>query len=835
MEPTRIEDLLQHAGWLRTLARRLVADAHAADDLVQSTWVAALQSPPPGGGAGRRWLGVVLRNLARQARRGDVRRDERERIAARPEGVSVDLALQRTLLGAVESLAEPYRATLYRRYYEGLPPRRIAELEGVPVKTIKTRLHRGLALLRSRLDGEFGGEREAWLAALSPWLGSPSGPTLLGVSLVSAKLKTVLAAAAILAVLLVAWRWRTPGHAEKPGAEPAPEIVLAPSALPREPAAPERSASAPSSARESLAPPAPSSEALGAALVHGRVLDLHEQPVPGLGVWSFPRRHRGDAALELRPPEAWTDERGAFELPMPTGDAVVLVAAGPQHVTVLAADLWAAVPDARPLLVVAPRVRLAGVVRDPDGNAVPDARLWTTVDPELRLSLSAIVDTTLEYPGTTRRSDARGRFELTDAAGGTGLLHAWAPGFDELTAPVPADSRIDLELTLARPAAEVLVVRGRVVDERLLAVEGAWVSFEALTERSGIDGCFTLSIPARSARPAFSQGEGGLVARVAREIVAVFPGHLPAHFALPALDELRALIQRDERVTLTLGGPPLAIRGQVRDARGRPVADAEVWPLDPSETSHVPGGDDDGTLATSLEALMKGGMDAERVRTGPDGSFELGGLLARGYRLAGLHRPTVRSASTGEIAAGTGDVVLELEEAEACTPVHGRVLTLDGRPLPGVLVFPHGDESLGVFGERVVTDPEGRFAFPALSPDVTGFQVNGQELIWIEAPLGERDEELEIRLSRRFRVQVQPNGVEADQYAVLDGAGRRLELRLTKGLESWAGDTFPLKGERSPQASVPETARTLVLYLQGREVARQAFTPEPTRLTLVRF
>src|SRR5262245_37333781 len=115
MSPERVEHLLEHAAWLRALARRLAADEQAAADLEQDTWVAALEGAPPSG-AGRGWLAVVLRNFARQARRAAGRRDARERAAARPEASSADpsaeLALQRTLLAAVEALAEPYRTTI---------------------------------------------------------------------------------------------------------------------------------------------------------------------------------------------------------------------------------------------------------------------------------------------------------------------------------------------------------------------------------------------------------------------------------------------------------------------------------------------------------------------------------------------------------------------------------------------------------------------------------------------------------------------------------------------------------------------------------------------------
>lgn len=60
-------------------------------------------------------------------------------------------------------------------------------------------------------------------------------------------------------------------------------------------------------------------------------------------------------------------------------------------------------------------------------------------------------------------------------------------------------------------------------------------------------------------------------------------------------------------------------------------------------------------------------------------------------------------------------------------------------------------------------------------------------------------------------------------------------MLMTKGPEAWGGYRFNLRGERSAQASVPETAHELVLYRQGTEVARQPFDPVPEDLVVLRF
>ena len=166
------EDLLEHAGWIRALAGRLVGEDDA-DDLVQETWAAALGHGPRRAGPTGPWLSGVLRNLARMRGRSEANRGAREASVASgdPLPSANELAqraeLQRRLVDSVLRLEEPYRATLLLRYYEGLTPAEIARRRGEPAATIRSRLHRGVERLRSELDQEHGG-REAWAATLMP-------------------------------------------------------------------------------------------------------------------------------------------------------------------------------------------------------------------------------------------------------------------------------------------------------------------------------------------------------------------------------------------------------------------------------------------------------------------------------------------------------------------------------------------------------------------------------------------------------------------------------------------------------------------------------------------
>jgi RNA polymerase sigma-70 factor (ECF subfamily) len=173
---------------LRGLAGHLVADPGAADDAVQEAWLAALQRRPDADRPLEPWLKRVVRNVTARFKRDRARRDRRERRAARPEAAPDAHALAerarllRLLLDEVLTLPEAEREAVLLRYYEGLPPRAIAERLGAPVEIVYRRLEHALERLRGRLDARHGGQRASWCLGLVAALGIPRelfGPTTL--------------------------------------------------------------------------------------------------------------------------------------------------------------------------------------------------------------------------------------------------------------------------------------------------------------------------------------------------------------------------------------------------------------------------------------------------------------------------------------------------------------------------------------------------------------------------------------------------------------------------------------------------------------------------------
>ena len=192
--------LLAQREAVQRIALRLVYDAREVEDVVQETWVAGWQrDSAPGSG----WLARTVRNLARTRNRARQRRRRREEAAARKEAqpstdeVVAKAEMQREVVDAVLALPEPYRTTILLRYFENLPPRRIAQRMEAPVDTVKTRLERGHRILRKSLDRKHG-SRRTWMGAFVPLLASRALAGT-GVALMAKKTLGIAAALLVLA------------------------------------------------------------------------------------------------------------------------------------------------------------------------------------------------------------------------------------------------------------------------------------------------------------------------------------------------------------------------------------------------------------------------------------------------------------------------------------------------------------------------------------------------------------------------------------------------------------------------------------------------------------
>lgn len=231
-------ELQRHAVGLRDLARDLLRDGHAAEDVTQAALHSALthrglRDGPLGG-----WLHRTVVNFARQWQRGERRRSAREAGLPTPDpvpAVAEQLARREMLqrvTDAVLRLDEPYQTAVFLRYFEDLPPRAIARRTGANVATVKSRLARGLAMLRARLDHPDGERDPRWRRALALTFGLPAArgpwPLPTGTLLVSAATKSLFVAVAVCAGGVLLYQF---------GDDPAPAAMAPASPAANAPAA----------------------------------------------------------------------------------------------------------------------------------------------------------------------------------------------------------------------------------------------------------------------------------------------------------------------------------------------------------------------------------------------------------------------------------------------------------------------------------------------------------------------------------------------------------------------------------------------------------------------
>ena len=141
---------------LRRYARALTRNGELADDLVQDTLVRALRSEHLfHGGDIRSWLYTILTNLNRNRLRALARRPVLQAIddndapeLAGPEAGARDIER------ALASLVEDQRSALLLVVLEGLTYREVAEVQGVPIGTVMSRLARARMQIKAYLDGE---------------------------------------------------------------------------------------------------------------------------------------------------------------------------------------------------------------------------------------------------------------------------------------------------------------------------------------------------------------------------------------------------------------------------------------------------------------------------------------------------------------------------------------------------------------------------------------------------------------------------------------------------------------------------------------------------------
>jgi RNA polymerase sigma-70 factor (ECF subfamily) len=699
---------------LLAVAVHLAPDVASAEDLVQATFVAAIEGAERFDAARevKPWLFGILAREAAKARRRAARAIDpasglREDVEPSPLDTSATREVHELVVHALGRLSEHDRAVLVPYLTEGLSAveiaRRAGGVAGPSAAHVRVRIGRGLARLRAILP------RGLALGAVG--LAAPRGHTAvrsavlqragvdapIGVaglvavsSLGAVALSKSLAFVSVAAVALFVWT--TSGGEDVPHSPTiATDTTLQVARLEvpkdaNEGAAPIGARTSVVTAVESAAPSGFVSSPIAAsdAGVRGRVVDAEGRPVPDARLVlsdADDRAHEGNIGEP-------TDANGEFDL---GGELLAgqIRARHPEHVTSTKVVI---VPgEHHELRMRGPAARLIVHVTDKEGDPVAGATVRVG-------SLPHEVWVT-DQVGVT---DDAGRAELA------GLEPGWSPVTVREIGFVQMDTRVALQAGAAKTL-ELSLERGRRVIGRVSFAGGArpegvravvqlridsprinlWV-------QADVDGAFELGgIPysgIRSTPPTYVHS---------LQVVASAIG-----FESAILDLLEGgSIETVWNPTLA---PSRAIAGRVIDERGVGLADWHV-------RLHSAGGQVDPDDSVSPFIHWIGG----EVRTAPDGSFSLPGPSDSAVHVSAWvpdgpiwAGPTIVAR---DVTEGNHDLELRVaDDVRATGIVRGRfVCETNGRTLEVKLTVRKAGAS---FGGYVDIAADGRFELGHVPP-----------------------------------------------------------------------------------------------------------------------
>lgn len=726
MPPThaQLAALGAHHERMRGLARALLRDEHAAEDVVQDAWVRSLQSGPDDPGALRAWLDTVVRRLAFNRLRGATRRTRREELAAREEQVpsseevAAELEASRRLTEAIDELGEPGRSLLRDRYLGGLTPSEIARRDGLTLDTVKGRLARARRALRSGLGKADHGAGDAWRMALLPLAsagrdlaaGAASAAASTSTTLLPAgalAMKKFLAAAAALVLAFTGWRVASSG---------SPDLDVVRGDLVRKGAGAvaEDAASAASTGSEaidsidsidSIVAGAPDREDGATAsrwFITGsvQILDL-----PGTSPTEpgQPVRVRllllGDGPEEdkkqtLQSQTVTTDAGGLFAwTPAPFDGAAWLRAQ-------VELEGYEAIPIADLLVEAASRPDPLRLFLQKDGLRIEGTVVSATGDP--------VPGTTVRFGDQRTTTDDQGRYAGSIGRAIPHRVSAIVKGHGMGTALVEGARNGDTFRVDLRLPAEV-VISGTVRDEAGRGVEGAHVTtfyYSDLAVRTDAEGRFTMRHVPRDLRDSvsvFARAEG---------------------FCEASADATIPLVQNIQVDLVLRRGAE--VRGHVVDESGAHAAGLDVF------------------IGFSQFAFNR--LDAT---TATDGSFVFPVVPAGAQTLWILeddHAPVRHDFVVEEGASNVEDIELVLTRGRT---ISGTVRDVDGSPLGGIYVIGARDHE--TFGKHVETGEDGRF-------EISGVPAGSFDLEVMARGWVDRTVSFEADDQWPFDVEIEPAG-----------------------------------------------------------------------------
>ena len=718
---------------LLRVARHVARDEAEAEDLVQATFLTALEHPERFDASRRitAWMVGILTNEARAWGRGAARRPDPERVMwepiereerERPDRLAADAESRSLLEAALERLPAKYREVLAANLLRRLSPQEIAAERDACPATIRVQLHRGLAQLRPLLPTGLAGGLVMTLAPrgsaalraellstasrLTPLAARAAAGTVTTTTLGGLLMLQRIGIGALVALALVGL-WKLPTWLEASDAAATEAVALSPDL--RASSAEALAAAAvgeadEASTRASLRPLAGTTPIIPGVRV--RTLWADGTPAPRIGFTWIAADVPSD-----QPASATTDDDGIALLDVPwTGIYYMLYGDRGGHgsgwVEQQNLDLRGMSDDDVAALIESlrvditlqldPGVDVGGRVLDRDGRPVADAAVW----------ISTGLNRDSGFVATN--TDASGRYflrQLTDNCFLGARADGHAPSEPEhvqyWTERSTEGEALELDLTLGGPAASM---RGVVLDPHGDPIAGARVRVGAQ------DGFDTFGPTGAEGPPppveALTDEEGRFEAR------NIAPGQVEVAcraegYAVRATKlDVRAGESAFAELRLQFGA---MVHGKLTTPDGNPVHGATVAVF--QSGLHYPS--------------ARSSFDEPRVETRPDGSFVLAWITPGSVRISVTTRDRKASDSI-EFELADGDVYEWTPQLEGLPQIIGVALDSNGAPLAGWTVVTRAMDRTGPAPVAQFTDENGRF--------VLTFTTEGSVQLILHAP-----------------------------------------------------------------------------------------------------